>query len=142
VNSIIEELHGEGLINRVAVKHCAWFFLILSTAIGSYVLLHEEEANSYFEDHREEHLDEENHVKDKLDDLMEQMNTNYLASEVSRRIDRTEYQIENATESLASVKRVIERNPDVPEIYYEDRDRYELHLTSLKREVDYLKAQM
>lgn len=139
MSEIISEFKGKGLMNRLALKYCAWLFLAMFILAGNYVWLHGEDRDDILADHQVQHDVNDVTVKNALDGLLAQINTNFATSEVMRRIDRKEAQLGRTKENLAMMKRVIERGDDVPEIYYKDRDRYEIELADLETDITGLK---
>lgn len=141
--NILSEFQDRGLVNRFFIKFASYFFVSMTVAALTYVYNHESGMELYVAAHLEDHHDLADSIEGKLDDIMDQINTNYLAAEVVRKIDKEESRRTNITERLAGVLRIIERGDEtLPEIYFKDRDRYHRELFEIEREIAYLKGRL
>ena len=140
---ILKEFHGSGHINLVANKYAGWFFMVIVVSALGYAYKHENSLELYIRTHVTQHTDEHEHIDGKLDDIMDQMNDNFIANDNLRKIDKEEYKLIDVSERLAYVKRIIERgDQELPGIYFEDRDRYVLEISVIEMAITNLKGQM
>jgi len=143
MSELFKEFHGRGLINRFFLAHGGWLFSLLAAALVTWIWNHESALAVYVEAHDEAHVELNGKLDSKLDGLMEQMNVNFTANEIARRIDKEEVRRMTVSERLSAVNRVIERgDANLPEIYFADRDRYVTELLTIDREIANLKEQM
>ncbi len=144
------ELHGEGLLNQVAIKYCALGFVVVGIGLLCVIGLQDEteisldtNLDTYVEAHSTTHELELGHIEAKIDDLMDQQNTNYAAGVIRDALNTKVFERLGVAQEHANLKRIIERSTDMlPEIYYEDRDNYAIRLSSLDEEIASLKEQM
>lgn len=150
LSKMAQETHGTGHLNTFALKYCAALFIMLGIGLFCVVTFTGESEstlgdnlNAYVTAHASTHEEEILHLEGKMDDLMDQNNTNYAASVVTNTITVKTFERMGVAQEFANLKRIIERSDEIlPAIYYEDRDNAEIRLLALDMEIASLKEQM